>query len=290
MPTVSIIITAFNRAYLITKAITSILEQNYCDFEIIIVDDASTDNTREVVAQIKDRRIRYVHHVENRGWPAARETGFAQAKGSYIAFCDSDDWWYPEKLSKQMAVFEQSPEADFIFTNGYYQKMDQLLFKTDKDSGLIPQGEEHFPLRDIVTLPSSWIFKRKILNEVNTFDRDILVWEDGDFFVRVADRFRVYFLNEPLVFWYSPQENFKPLRELTGRERFLKKHRGRMSRDPGYLFRFVKTLGKDYLRHAKPRQARQYLRQAFLMRPLDFSVWSKTFKSFGMKEKAEIHS
>jgi glycosyltransferase involved in cell wall biosynthesis len=101
---VSVVIPTYNRASLLGRAIKSVLEQTYQDFEIIVVDDASTDNTEEVVRNLRDRRIRYLRHEKNRGGSAARNTGIRAAWGQYIAFQDSDDEWLPEKLKKQMEV------------------------------------------------------------------------------------------------------------------------------------------------------------------------------------------
>ena len=108
-PKVSVIIPTYNRAHLVGRAIRSVLNQTYQDFEIIVVDDGSTDNTEEVVKSFNDPRIRYIRHEKNRGGSAACNTGIRAARGEYIAFQDSDDEWLPEKLEKQMQVFENTP-------------------------------------------------------------------------------------------------------------------------------------------------------------------------------------
>ena len=108
-PTVSIIIPTYNRAHLIGRAIQSVLNQTYQNFEIIVVDDGSTDNTEEMIKEFQkhDKRIKYIRHEKNRGGAAARNTGIKVARGEYIAFQDSDDEWLPEKLEKQMDVFQR---------------------------------------------------------------------------------------------------------------------------------------------------------------------------------------
>jgi len=110
-PTVSVIIPAYNRAHLIGRAIKSVLNQAYQDFELIIIDDCSTDNTDEVVREFqkKDNRIIYLKHDQNKGGSAARNTGIKVSKSEYIAFLDSDDEWLPEKLEIQMeAILKQN--------------------------------------------------------------------------------------------------------------------------------------------------------------------------------------
>ena len=108
IPTISIIIPTFNRAHLLERTINSVLKQTYTDFEIIIIDDASQDNTKDIVQRFKNKNIKYLRQNENKGAPAARNRGIQEAKGRYIAFLDSDDEWVPEKLEKQLALFEKS--------------------------------------------------------------------------------------------------------------------------------------------------------------------------------------
>lgn len=103
-PTVSVIIPTYNRAHLIDRAIQSVSNQTYHDFEIIVVDDASTDNTEEIVKSFNDEKIIYLRHETNRGAQAARNTGIKAARGDWIAFLDSDDEWLPEKLELQSKV------------------------------------------------------------------------------------------------------------------------------------------------------------------------------------------
>ena len=117
-PTVSVIIPTYNRAHLIGRAIQSVLNQTYRDFEIIVVDDGSADNTEEVVKSFYDKRIKYIKHKKNKGAAATRNTGIKAARGKYIAFQDSDDEWLPEKLEKQMKVFENAPaKVGVVYTD-----------------------------------------------------------------------------------------------------------------------------------------------------------------------------
>jgi glycosyltransferase involved in cell wall biosynthesis len=101
-PLVSVVLPTFNRAHLLKSALASVLSQTYKNLEIIVVDDASTDDTQQVVAVIKDHRLRYIRHVATKGGSAARNTGILAAIGSYIAFLDDDDEWYPEKVEAQL--------------------------------------------------------------------------------------------------------------------------------------------------------------------------------------------
>jgi len=100
-PTVSVIIPTYNRAHLLDRAIRSVLDQTYQDFELIVVDDGSSDPTAEVIATFADPRIYYLRHEKNRGAAAARNTGIEASQGDYVAFLDSDCEWLPKKLLKE---------------------------------------------------------------------------------------------------------------------------------------------------------------------------------------------
>src|SRR5688572_2235335 len=120
MPNVSVIIPTHNRAESVFNAVTSVIKQTLEDIEIIVVDDASNDNTAEALARLRDKRIRFIRHEMNKGGAAARNTGILNCKSDYIAFLDDDDEWLPEKLAKQMAVLLASPpEVGCVYT-GYF--------------------------------------------------------------------------------------------------------------------------------------------------------------------------
>lgn len=110
---ISIVLPSFNRAHILPKAVESILRQTYKDFELIIVDDGSSDNTCEVVKGFNDDRIVYVHQ-ENAGACVARNNGIDHARGEYIAFQDSDDVWHEDKLEKQLTTLRNTG-ADVVF-------------------------------------------------------------------------------------------------------------------------------------------------------------------------------
>ena len=107
-PKVSVIVPTHNRADLLPRAVDSVLAQTYGDYEMVIVDDCSSDNTQDVIAGFSDPRIRSFRHDRNRGQSAAINTGIAHARGEYIGFLDDDDEWLPTKLEGQVALLEAS--------------------------------------------------------------------------------------------------------------------------------------------------------------------------------------
>jgi len=115
-PKVSVIIPTYNRANFLRSAIQSVLNQTFKDFEVIVVDDASTDNTRQLIHEFVDDRICYIAHNKNRGGSASRNTGIESSKGKFIAFLDDDDMWMPTKLEKQLLLVNMNPEISVVYT------------------------------------------------------------------------------------------------------------------------------------------------------------------------------
>ena len=119
--TVSVVIPTYNRAELINRAIESVLQQTYSDVEIIVVDDASEDETESAVKKIKSDKLRYIRLKQNGGACKTRNMGIRAAKGNYVAFLDSDDMWKTDKLEKQMA-FLREKKAEVVACNGWYKR------------------------------------------------------------------------------------------------------------------------------------------------------------------------
>ena len=107
VPTVSVILPTYNRAEIVKRSILSVLNQTYKDFELIIIDDASTDKTRMIVEELGDTRIKYLRNRQNLGPAASRNIGIKASRGIFIAFQDSDDEWRPDKLKKQVETLEK---------------------------------------------------------------------------------------------------------------------------------------------------------------------------------------
>lgn len=199
-PTVSVIIPTYNRASLIEKPIKSILAQTFQDFEIVVVDDCSTDNTEEVVKAFNDRRINYFRHQKNQGAGVSRNTGIANSASKYVAFLDSDDEWLPEKLEKQVTLFQNSnAEVGMVYT--------WLCNINDSGEVMSVSGSRHrgFIKDDLlysnfVGTPSTVMLKRECLEKVGGFDPAMLTFvEDLDLWIRIATHYQVEVIPEVLV-------------------------------------------------------------------------------------------
>jgi glycosyltransferase involved in cell wall biosynthesis len=122
-PLVSVILPTYNRAHIVSKALQSVLAQTYPNFEVIVIDDGSTDNTKEIITNIacKDPRVKYFRNNENKGPAGARNVGISLAKGELIAFIDDDVEWFPNKLERQVNLLQTLPEDYAVVYSGLYK-------------------------------------------------------------------------------------------------------------------------------------------------------------------------
>ncbi len=196
---VSVIIPTYNRAPVIKKSVESVLKQTYADMEVIIVDDGSTDDTKHVIREIQDKRIKYINYKTNHGPSYARNEGIRNATAEFIAFNDSDDIWNPLKLEKQMKILENK-EIDMVFCQ-YSINNSKVELVPSNDDILIQTSKNYFDVllgANRIGTPTAIIKKEKI-NEVGGFNESLKSWEDWDFFLKIAKKGKIFFLNEPLV-------------------------------------------------------------------------------------------
>lgn len=197
---VSIVIPAFNAGRYIEETICSVQAQSFKDWELIVVDDGSTDDTASVVkALMGDGRIRY-HYQSNAGVAAARNKGIGMSKGAYIALLDADDVWLPEKLSKMMAVFQSETDLCVLHTD-----MDVIDGQSQPTGGILTGREGHllkyYLLWDGVCVPcpaSNLVMKREVFDTVGGFDPQFSTAADQDFMFRVSARYHIRRLPEIL--------------------------------------------------------------------------------------------
>jgi len=201
---VSVIIPTYNRSRYVTKAIDSVLAQTYKDYEIIVVDDGSIDDTRQVLASYKDR-ITYIYQ-ENSGQAAARNTGIRAAHGKWIAFLDSDDIWLPEKLSRQMEILRSSG-AKVCYTNVFWnagegQSSEENQLQDKDNKGGVKVFDEPFDL--LLFEPTSQcmitlVVERDLLIRVGCFDERVKYHEDVRLCLRLAFETSFAYVNETLA-------------------------------------------------------------------------------------------
>jgi glycosyltransferase involved in cell wall biosynthesis len=191
-----VIIPTFNRAGCLAEAVDSVREQDYRDFELIVVDDGSTDGTAGILA-------RYGHTVrvlrqENRGVSAARNRGIAAARGALIALLDSDDLWLPRKLSVQVAYFDRHPRALICQTEEIWVRNGRRVNPRRRHRK--PEGMIFEPSLELCLVsPSAVMARRELFAEVGLFDETLPACEDYDLWLRVARRHPFGLIETPLI-------------------------------------------------------------------------------------------
>ena len=203
-PKVSIVIPTYNRAKYTKRAIESVLEQTYKNVEIIVVDDGSTDNTKKILEPfIKQKQIKYFYQP-NSGPSAARNLGIKNSKGEFIAFLDSDDEWLPEKLEKQIMLFQNSGDKKLGFVGCNVIIVSKALNKTFEYK--ISRYENLFELREslkwLMWIPGVLLTKKKILEEVGLFDESLRFGEDWDIWVKVTKKYNFNSVPDYLIKYY----------------------------------------------------------------------------------------
>lgn len=196
MPLITVIIPTYNRASYLKEAIDSVLSQDFQDFEFIVVDDGSTDETPNVLDSYGNA-VRALCR-EHRGVSAARNAGIAHAQGTLIAFLDSDDLWLPKKLSAQVDFFRKNRDALICQTEEIWIRNGTRVNAKErhkKYSGDI--FEKALPL--CIVSPSAVMIKKGLFDHVGLFDESLPVCEDYDLWLRVAARYPVYLIETPLI-------------------------------------------------------------------------------------------
>ena len=197
---VSVVIPTYNRPSFLYSAIKSVLNQTFQDFEIIVVDDASTDNTRKVVAEFDEKRICYLRHRENRGGSTARNTGIKRSKGEFIAFLDDDDLWVRSKLEKQLDLFNKKPEIGAVYSGAWIINKSGEIIGYDLPflrGNILPDM-----LRKNHVGSCSFVMVRKeCFDRIGTFDETLPASQDWDMWVRLGEHYHFDFCHEPLVLY-----------------------------------------------------------------------------------------
>jgi glycosyltransferase involved in cell wall biosynthesis len=286
-PAVSVVIPTYNRAGSVGRAIKSVLEQTFQDFEVLIVDDCSTDNTEEVVRGFNDARISYLLRDINGGAAAGRNTGIQAARGEHIAFLDSDDEWLPEKLEKQLAKSNSVGRGTaLIYTHVLLRD-----FKTGevlKPINPSHEGDVHDLLlrKDFIGTCSSVMIRTDVIKCLGGFDDGLTSREDWDLWMRIAREHLVGCVPLPLLICEigRVERMSGTLKKiLEGTMLVLNKHSDHMKKSPqayGKHLAAVAQIELNYKSRDGWRTAFKALRvhpvQPKLLAALWFSLFGKT--------------
>jgi glycosyltransferase involved in cell wall biosynthesis len=213
---VSVVIPTYNRAYIIREAVQSALAQTHANFEILVVDDGSSDNTQEIVESFHSEKIRYIRHDRNLGCSAAYNTGIKNAREELVAFLDSDDAWKPDFLESLLDLMSRHAEVDVVFsdteiedpTGSTYTLMSLMrafpeLVKKNSSKGdhIVSSREMYLCLLEEVPIkPTAAIVKRKMFDRAGMFDEAWPSGTDWDLFLRISRVATFGYVDRPLVF------------------------------------------------------------------------------------------
>jgi glycosyltransferase involved in cell wall biosynthesis len=268
-PLVSVIIPTYNREKIISRAIDSVFAQTCQDFEIIVLDDGSQDSTK-AVADAYGPRVKYFWQ-ENKGIAGARNAGMHRASGSHIAFLDSDDYWLPRKLERQMALFADHPEYGMVACQCGSVQIDGTYREKNRP------GKSGWILYDLFNKnfirTSSAVITRTCLEKVGGFDEALREGEEYDYWLRIAAEFAVGFINEPLTVYVDNTDGMST-DSLTGRlhrlkvleKKYLKK------KIPPHMYRrriadTCHYIGRHYIEKGSRTEGLAYLRRAQKLYP-----------------------
>ena len=204
MPFFSIIIPLYNKENFIEETLKSVLNQTFQDFEIIIVEDCSTDNSKQKAESVVSEKIKIIQHEKNRGLSASRNTGIEKANSDFLAFLDADDIWHDNYLEKIFQLIQNFPTAHLFATNYLEAYSNEIAvspssnLKNFETDGLVPDFFESSLHQNIYCF-SSICVKKEIFEKIGGFNTMINYGEDVDFNIRANNSFQLAYSNCPLV-------------------------------------------------------------------------------------------
>ncbi|MFH1507985.1 MAG: glycosyltransferase [Candidatus Omnitrophota bacterium] len=203
-PKVSVLIPAYNAEKFIQRTINSVLAQSFKDFEIVVLDDGSNDRTGEIVKamQSRDKRVIY-YYQDNRGLVNSRNRLVELSRGEFIAFLDHDDEWLPDKLKKQLTLFNKAPQPGLVFCDAYIKNNERAIARSFKERRPC-RGDVFYQylLSDNFVPLLTVILPREVLLKFMPFNQDYQVNEEFEMFLRIARSFRFDYLDQPLAIYH----------------------------------------------------------------------------------------
>jgi glycosyltransferase involved in cell wall biosynthesis len=278
MPKVSVIIPTHNRAKILPLAVKSVLHQTFQDFEIIIVDDASQDNTEEVIRGFRDNRIKYFRREMSGGDAVARNLGIVNSEGEYLAFLDDDDEWFPKKLQRQVTLIESSqPVVGGVYTgqvniDGTNGKILSIRLG-DKKGNLFNELLGGFRFST-----SSVMVKKECFHQIGLFDENIPYNSDFDMWVRISKNFQFECIEEPLTKYYIHATKLSTNFDLVikGQEMVGEKYKHWYKLNPKSYSRKYLEIGILYCLNGHSRKGRRAYLKSITLSPF----WMKPYLIF----------
>jgi glycosyltransferase involved in cell wall biosynthesis len=200
MPTISVIVPAYNAVDTILKTIESVQKQTFGDFELIVINDGSTDKTLELLSTVKDSRL-HIFSYSNGGLPTARNRGISHSTGEFITFLDADDLWTPDKLELQLAALQQHPDAGVAYSWTHFMDEQGESFHAGKP--VFFEGNVYATLLtgNFIDSGSNPLIRRQAIESVGEFDPTLGSCEDWEYWLRIAARWSFVVVPKPQIFY-----------------------------------------------------------------------------------------
>lgn len=225
VPLVSVITPVYNAQRFIGETIQSVLNQTYRHWEMLVIDDGSTDGTRVCIEPyLRDSRVTYIYQ-ENQERAVARNNGICRASGKYIAFLDADDLWLPKKLQHQVESLEARPEVGLCFTNCNYVDNSGEFLYTPKINPAFQNAPFYYLLQNNFITNSTVMVPWNVFDKVGLFDETLPAFgaEDWDMWLRITQRYPIYLINQPLTLYREHNNNTLPHKMYLSQEAVLQR-------------------------------------------------------------------
>ncbi len=278
-PLVSVLIPTYNRKNLLLRALKSVFDQTYHNLEVVVVDDASTDNTEKSLRKSRFwEKTSFIRHQENKGAPASRNTAVKNSSGDFIAFLDSDDVWHPVKIKKQIEVLQENPEYSLVFTK--YQVHKSGKTHTAPHVDFFPQKRSQNKLKKLLykrsfILNSSVLVKRSCLKKAGLFDESLPSLEDWELWIRFADYCRFFFIPQVMVEKYSPPDQITRDKKafVQAIKLILEKHKNWYDAHPFIKSWQMMRAGRLLLKAKKIKKAGRWFKESIKTHPFSPVFW-----------------
>jgi glycosyltransferase involved in cell wall biosynthesis len=284
-PLVSVILPTHNRASLLPRAIASVLAQTHANLELIVVDDASSDDTPRVVGTFADPRLRYVRLEQNRRAAAARNVAIGMARGALIAFQDDDDVWLVDKLRRQVECLERADERVGLCLCAHLRIGPTSVIRVGSPDAFRDLDFRRGPLAGfgLIATPS-WLARRRALEAAGLFDERLRCWDDWEFALRISQHAQFAYVDEPLflhdrvlggAMWRNEAAYSHDMRIILGRHgAFWQDH-------PRQLAALQFIVARSEARFHSVREARRWLYRALRLDPLQPKAWALLLGTLG---------
>ena len=231
MPIISVIIPAYNAERTILETIASVQQQTFSDFELIVINDGSTDQTSELLITVKDHRLK-IFSYRNSGPAAARNHGISHSTGNFISFLDADDLWTQDKLELQLAALQRHPEAGVAYSWTCYMSEDGKSFYAGESIKFEGNVYAQLLVRNFLDNGSNPLISKQAIESVKEFDTTLSASEDWDFYLRLAARWPFVLVHKPQVIYRQSSKGLSSNIDLMDNYCFLVLERAFQSAPP----------------------------------------------------------